>query len=206
MSSRGTPQPARRVMTRRWRSPRLLAGVALVAVATALGGWAAMAADDGERYWVVREDVRAGDPVGADQLTTTTARLDGAASGTVLRADQEVEGAVVWAHDLPAGSLVTTTAWSASGESAHELPFPVTDGSYPADLARGDHVDVWVGPGPQQAAGEAQRVVASVPVRAVTPSATGGTTTVVVDLGDETPSAQVMAALGSHHVTVVRRS
>ena len=208
MSRRGAPQPARRVMMRRWRSPRLVAGVALVAVATAIGGWTAIAADDGERYWVVREEVRAGDPVDPGQLTTTSARLDGAAAATIVRADAAVDESAVWAHDLPEGARVSTGSWAPSAEAGHELPFPVADGAFPADLGRGDRVDVWAGPGPQQgqAAGEAQRVIASVPVRAVTPSATGGSTTVVVDLGDQAPSAQVVAALSSHHVTVVRRS
>ncbi|OUZ12838.1 hypothetical protein BHE97_01140 [Aeromicrobium sp. PE09-221] len=185
-----------------------MTGVALVAVATAIGGWTAMAADDGERYWVVREEVRAGDPVEVAQLATTSARLDGAAAATVVRADVAVDESAVWAHDLPEGAFVSASSWAPSAEAGHELPFPVADGAFPADLGRGDRVDIWAGPGPQQgqAAGEAQRLIAAVPVRAVTPSATGGMTTVVVDLGDQVPSAQVVAALSSHHVTVVRRS
>jgi len=188
-----------------WRSPRLILGVALVLTATALGGWLANRLDDGERYWALSRDVRAGQPVEDAQLTVSTARLDGAAAETAVSATTPIADGV-WAYDLPAGAIVPTTAWTAEPPGGHELPLSVTEGAFPDDLARGDRVDVWAGPGPQRADVEAQRVLGEVVVRSVTAAPTGGAATIVVAAGDHSPSAQAVAALGSRHVTVVRRS
>lgn len=200
-----TIRAARRLRTVPWRSPRLVLGVALVLAATALGGWLFSRLDGGERYWAVSQDVRAGEAVDDAQLTSTTARLDGGAAETAISASTPaVDG--VWAYDLPAGAIVPTSAWTTDAPGGHELPLLVSEGAFPDDLARGDQVDVWAGPGPQQADVEAQRVLGQVVVRSVAMAPTGGAATIVVTLGDHAPSAEAVAALGSQHVTVVRRS
>ncbi|RLV54814.1 hypothetical protein D9V41_14570 [Aeromicrobium phragmitis] len=183
-------------------------GIALVLAATALGGWLVAGLADDELYWSVRSGVRAGEPVREDQLVATRARLEGPAAAAVLGADTSIEPGSVWAYDLDAGAIVPDGAWGFDGVADHELPMAVREGAMPGDLARGERVDVWVGPGPQEGATgqSAERVLADVQVKGVDPAPTGGAATVVVGLGAEPPSGTAVAAIGAGHVTVVRRS
>lgn len=210
MSTRGgtTTRTARRWRSGPWRSPRFMLGIALVLAATALGGWVVAALADDELYWSLRSGVRAGEPVREEQLVATRARLEGAARETVIPADAAIVPGAVWAHDMSAGALVPEGAWVDDGLGDHEVPLAVRDGAMPGDLAPGDRVDVWVGPGPQEGASvaDAQRVLADVRVAGVDPAPTGGATTVVVGVGEEPPSAATVAAIATGHVTLVRRS
>lgn len=206
-----TTRPARRVVVRRWRDPRLLAGVVLVVGATALGARVVAAADDTVQYWAVSDDVRAGEPVGRDDLVATRARLDGASAETYVRVDDELPDeldALRWSDDLGAGSLVTRDAWATGDASEGHLPVSVQTGFLPADLAAGDLVDVWVGPGPGEPAdvpavrfGSGLRVVDAGQTESLGASVTR---TVVLDLGSETLRGEQVAAIAAGHVTLVR--
>ncbi|MFD1860870.1 hypothetical protein EHW97_14180 [Aeromicrobium camelliae] len=200
---------ARRWRSGPWRSPRFMLGLALVLAATAAGGWVVAGLADDELYWSVRDGVRAGEPVREEQLVATRARLEGAVQDAVVPADATIEPGTVWAHDMPAGVIVPEGAWVGDVVGDHEVPLAVREGAMPADLAPGDRVDVWVGPGPQEgmaAATSAQRVLADVRVVGVDPAPTGGAATVVVGVGEEPPSATTVASVGAGHVTLVRRS
>lgn len=206
-----TTRPARRVVVRRWRDPRLLAGVVLVVGATALGARVVVEADDTVQYWAVSDDVRSGDAVGRDDLVATSVRLEGASAQAYVRVDEELPGeldALRWTDDLDAGSLVNRDAWAAGGESRGHLPVSVQTGFLPDDLGAGDLVDVWVGPGPGEPTElPAERFASGLRVLDAGQSETLGasvTRTVVLDLGSETLRGEQVAAIASGHVTLVR--
>lgn len=198
------PAPARRATMSRWRQPRLLLGVALVLASAALGGWLFTSARDSTDYWIVREAVVAGSAVQAEQLAPVQGRVDAIAARALLAVEDGVPNGV-WVRDVPAGSLVAADAVGAREEVGRQFPLAVASGAMPRDLAAGEVVDVWSGPGPESGSGlTAQRLLTAVPVLSVSrPDGTGGRT-VVVDTGAAGPTAEVVAAAGAGHLTVVR--
>ncbi|WP_019143428.1 hypothetical protein [Aeromicrobium massiliense] len=204
-------RPARRLPGRTWRDPRLLVALALVLGATVGGARLVASQDDTVAYWAVADDVRAAGPVSADQLEPVRARLDADSARHYLTADEPppLDGRV-WARDVPAGSLVDASAFTAASAASdgHELPLKVEDGAYPADLSAGDRVDVWAGPAPGQGGTEpADRVLSDARVVAAGEAdpALGQTArTVVVAVGSDALQAQVVAAVSARHVTLVR--
>lgn len=180
--------------------------------AAVLGARTVAAADDRVTYWAVAEDVGAGSTVSTDQLTPTRASLEGPVAEGVLRTDDELPAAVDdlrWAQDLPAGTLLSPQHLDRVHEVATtQLPLSVGAGAAPSDLARGDLVDVWVGPAPGETAGDPARLaLESVRVVSEGSGVDGASTrTVVVELGEVVLDGEVVAALGSGYVTVVRRS
>lgn len=203
---------ARRLEVRAWRDPRLLAGVLLVLGCALVGGWLWAAGDDSVQVWSAARDTVAGDPVERDDLTVTSVRL-GDATEHYLRHDEplpESLDALVWSRGLTAGALVERSALVPRGErDASELPLNVTAGALPDDLARGQLVDVWVGPGPGQDPNAASRRLLE-RVRVVATgadgTASGGTLarTVLVDVAAESLDDDTMSALTTGHVTLVR--
>ncbi|MFT4300053.1 MAG: hypothetical protein QM597_10510 [Aeromicrobium sp.] len=196
---------------RRWRDPRLLAGVVLVVGAMVVGARLVAAADDTVSYWAVADDVRAGDPVSADDLVAVEARLSGAAAEAHLRSDAELPKRLddlTWAGDFAAGTLVSEASWNGDAGSHGHLPISVQTGYFPNDLKAGDRVDVWVGPAPGEGTAEAA-VVTVEDVRVIDPGQVESlgasvTRTIVVDLGDTVLVGDQVAALAAGHVTVVR--
>lgn len=204
-----------RLQHRSWTDPRLLLGGLLVLGAAVLGSWLVAANDDRVGYWALAEDVRQGDPVAHDQLVETRALLDGDAARGVLRTDEELPAAVGdlrWSRDSAAGSLVGADALApATRASATELPLSIATGAAPADLRRGQLVDVWVGPAPgEDPEQEAVRVLERVPVAATGAGARAdgglGAQTVLVDVGSGGVSGQLVARVSAGHVTLVRRT
>jgi hypothetical protein len=208
----GSAQTAQRLRIRPWRDPRLLIGVLLVVGATVLGARVAAANDDTTEYWTVSASVAPGDAVSGDSLRATRVRLSSGTAGNYLRTDEEFAAPLdelAWAHGVAAGSLVDRRALVRRSDSTRsQLPLSVADGAAPGDLARGDLVDVWVGPGPGDEPGtKAVRVLES--VRVVQPgddSELGGSPsrTVLVDVDDSELRASVVSTVGAGHVTLVR--
>jgi hypothetical protein len=203
-------RPARRLPGRTWRDPRLLVALVLVLGATVGGARLVASQDDTVAYWAVADDVRAAGPVSADQLEPVRARLDDDSARHYLSADEApaLEGRV-WARDVPAGTLLDSTAMTAAASSdGHELPLKVEQGSYPADLSAGDRIDVWAGPAPGQGVTEpADRVLSDARVVAAGEAdpALGQTArTVVVAVASDAVQSQVVAAVSARHVTLVR--
>lgn len=204
---------AQRLRIRPWRDPRLLIGLLLVLGATILGARLVAAGDDTVEYWVVSSTVATGDPVTRDSLETTRVRLSSATQDSYLRADEELDApleGLIWAHSVPAGSLVGKDALvPLASTNRGQLPLSVAEGAAPADLARGDLVDVWVGPGPgDEPKGRAARVLESVRVieSGGDAAARSGALaqTVLVDVEHAELSGSVVSTVAAGHVTLVR--
>lgn len=183
--------------------------------ATILGARLAAASDDTVAYWSVRSGAVAGDPVTRDSLETTRVRLSSASEHSYLRADEELKAPLdelVWAHAVAPGSLVDKHALTrASSAARSQLPLSVAAGAAPADLRKGDVVDVWVGPGPgDEPDRTAQRVLESVRVLQVgdDAEALGGSLaqTVLVGVDDSQLRGTVVSVVAAGHVTLVRVS
>lgn len=206
---------AQRLRIRPWRDPRLLIGLLLVLGATILGARLAAASDDTVEYWSVRSAVAPGDPVSRDTLQATRVRLSSATKGNYLRTDERFAAPLddlVWAHGVSAGSLVDRTSLvPRSSTTRSQLPLSVADGAAPADLDRGDLVDVWVGPGPgDEPAGKAKLVLESVRVieSGDDSAALNGSLaqTVLVDVDKSQLHGAVVSTVAAGHVTLVRVS
>lgn len=204
---------AQRLRIRPWRDPRLLIGLLLVLGATILGARLAAASDDTVEYWSVRSSVAAGDPVSRDALRVTHVRLSSATKGNYVRTDEEFAAPIdelVWAHAVSEGSLVDKESLvPRSSTSRSQLPLSVADGAAPADLNRGDLVDVWVGPGPgDEPADQARLVLESVRVIESGDDATAlnGSLarTVLVDVDETQLQGSVVSTVAAGHVTLVR--
>jgi len=187
----------------------------LVLGATILGARLAAASDDTVEYWSVRSDVAAGDAVSRDSLQVTRVRLSSMTKGNYLRTDEEFPAQLedlVWAHEVSDGSLVDRAALvRRSAMLRSQLPLNVAEGAAPADLDRGDLVDVWVGPGPgDEPAGKARLVLESVRVieSGDEAAARAGSLaqTVLVDVDKTQLRGSVVSTVAAGHVTLVRVS
>jgi hypothetical protein len=188
--------------------------VLLVLASTVLGAAAVAAGSNTAGYWAVRSSVRAGDPVQRSDLVKAEAHVPDDAARHLLRTDEELPARLddlVWARDLGDGTMIDRAAMSnARDESVTELPLTVTAGSSPADLQRGDHVDVWVGPGPDDGVGQ-KSARALHDVRVVSDGSAASvrsapSRTVVVDVSGSELTGPVVSAIAAGHVTLVRVS
>ena len=189
----------------------------LVLGATVLGARLAAAGDDRVEYWSVRSDATPGQPVSADDLRPAKVRLPAGAADDYLRTGDRFEAPLddlVWAHELSPGSLVGHDALvERASLQRGELPLSVSGGAAPTDLAAGDRVDVWVGPGPgDQAAAQTQtqarRVLAGVRVLQSGGEAAAAdgalARTVLVDVETSALAPDVITTVATGHVTLVR--
>lgn len=190
-------------------------GVLLVLGSTVLGATVVAASGSTTAYWAVRDGVRQGDPVQRADLMRSDAHVGGDAADQLMPVDEPLParlGSLVWSRDLGAGALVDRAALASDAtDSVAELPLSVTAGSAPVDLRRGDHVDVWVGPGPgDDTGGKSARVLRDVRV-----VSTGGgvsslegsaARTVLVDVSGVELDGDVVSTVASAHVTMVRVS
>jgi hypothetical protein len=180
-----------------------------------LGARLAASGDDSVRYWAVRSTVTPGDTVSEDALQPTRLDLSDSAAANYVRVDDEFDAPLtdlVWAHELRPGSLVSRTAVvRRDARTNGELPLNVAEGAAPADLSRGDRVDVWVGPGPgDDPGGATQRVLRRVRVLQTgdDASAVGGSLaqTVLVEVAESQLGTSVVGTVATGHVTLVRVS
>jgi hypothetical protein len=219
MTIRGAMNRQKRARTARlehqpWRDPRLILGVLLVLVSTVLGAAALAAAGSSTGYWAVRSEVRAGDPVKRSDLVRTEAHVPDDAGRHLMAADETFPARLdelVWARDVGDGALVARAALAdRRSTGVTELPLTVTAGAAPTDLEGGDRVDVWVGPGPGDDAGQKSvRVLRDVRVVSTggSPSVRGGPSrTVLVDVSEAELSGSVVSTVAAGHVTMVRVS
>lgn len=129
-----------------WRDPRLLAGVAMVAVAVALGAWAVRTAQATVGVYAVRDAVVPGQTIGVDDLVVVDAGLPAAALGEYVAADEPLPDGLVALRTVGAGELLPQ---GAVGDAADVLlrPVAVPVRSAPSDeVVPGAAVDVWFTP------------------------------------------------------------
>lgn len=202
---------ARRLPQRRWRDPRLLLGLLLVAVCVVVGARLLSTADDYTLVWSARRDLPAGSALSATDVKAHSVRFrDQADADRYLPADQALTGAVL-SRALGAGELLPRAALApANARSPDELALAVESASVPPALSQGDRVDVWVVPAQVEGRTQpARRVLASVVVVSAGTSASSfggsGLRTVVVAVDQAGGRlGSVLPALARGEIVLVR--
>ena len=214
--------PASRAGRPGWRDPRILVGVALVAVAALLGA-TVVGAQETTAVWAARGPLAEGQAVEARDLVARELRFaDAADAARYLTADGPVPDGLVLTRDVGAGELLPATAVGDGTRALLEVPLTVAAEAVPATVRAGSVVDVWVTPDPNLVptepepvdpggdAGNSVLVFASVRVVAV--SRPGGalgpaaTRQVIVGLERDAGSAlpQALGRLARGDVVLVR--
>jgi hypothetical protein len=190
-----------RVPRRSWRDPRLLFGIAIIAVSVLTGARVLGSADDTVAVWAVRADVAAGTVLRAGDVERQRVRFPDAevAARYVPAADALPDGALA-GHALRAGELLPRSALDTTRtESLAEVPLAVPADAVPATLRAGALVDVWVTPvrGAGAAPPAATRVFEEVRVVALPEAAAalGPSTTRQVIIGVAQADRRLAAAL-----------
>lgn len=138
------PEPvAARLRRPRWRDPRLLTGVVIVAVSVALGSWVVSSASRTVPAFVADGALTPGEPLTADGLRAVDVRL-GAGTGRYLSADEPLPADLVVLRVVDDGELVPLTALGADAD-VRSVAVPVASGL--SDRIRaGAVVDLWFVP------------------------------------------------------------
>ncbi len=139
---------ATRVRRRLWRDPRLVVGVAIVAVSVLVGARLFAGADDSVPVWAARSAMTAGQPVGVADLVRTQVRFTGQDDANrYVSADAAPPAGTVLRRDVGAGELLPRAAVTgrAAGDLV-EVPLSVPSDGVPATVRVGSVVDVWVAP------------------------------------------------------------
>lgn len=138
------PEPvATRLRRPRWRDPRLLTGVVIVAVSVALGSWVVSSASRTVPAFVADGALTPGEPLTADGLRAVDVRL-GAGTGRYLPADEPLPADLVVLRVVDDGELVPLTALGADAD-VRSVAVPVASGL--SDRIRaGAVVDLWFVP------------------------------------------------------------
>jgi hypothetical protein len=204
-----TSPPAQRLQLRRWRDPRLWLGVLLVVVAILAGATLFSSADDTVPVWAADDDVRAGMPLGPDDVHVVGVHIDGGPGADgYLSADQPLPGGVIAARDLAAGELLARSSVDASRPGPDRLPLAVAADGLPAGLAVGDVVDVWAVPAAESgdAAKSSHQVLDDVTVTSLGAQPAGGLDSareVLVALPGRTDVGDVLDGLHGSDVVLV---
>lgn len=212
----GPPEspPASRAPRRSWRDPRLLVGVAIVAVCVLSGARILAGADETVPVWSVRVDRAAGERLGPGDLERVELRFaTPALARRYVSADDQLPADAVLSREVTAGELLPRAAVQV-GEPEYlaELPISLPSDAVPAALRPGELVDVWVTPAEDSDAPlRAVRILRQVRVVAVprTGSTFGpsGTQQVVVGVPeeDEDQLGSAIAQLATGTAVLVRR-
>ena len=149
----GSP-PATRHRAGFWRDPRLVVGVALVAVSALLGATLLGGADATVGVWAARDALARGQTVGPDDLVRREVRFaDQADADRYVSAGSPLPDGAVLLRDVGPGELLPRAALGAGrGAGQVEVPLSVPAEAVPATRATGSVVDVWVTADPSLAA------------------------------------------------------
>lgn len=185
-----------------WRDPRVVGGVAIVVVCTALGARAAAAGDESVDAWRLTRDLAPGATPTAADLEAVALSPD-AASGYISTATPP-QGRLTRA--VSAGELLPAAAL-AVGEPVEVrwVTIPVEPLHAPADLAAGERVDVWSTADSLGGAVEPALVLPAALVSAVSADSVGfaGEYGVTLEIAPDAAAA-VLAAVRSGAVDLVR--
>jgi hypothetical protein len=141
MASVLSPEAARAAVPH-WGHGRLWTGMVLVVVSVVGVVLVLGAADGRSRVWALRTDLAAGSTLSADDLAVVAVRLPDAA--TYVPEQRDVVGSVL-TRDVSAGELVPSGAVAgASAVPRRLVTVPVDRYHLPADLTRGERVDVYL--------------------------------------------------------------
>ncbi len=139
--------PAARIRRARWLDSRLILGVLLVLGSMTLGAKVVARADDTTPVWSAAGSLSAGSVLRSSDVVVAHVHLPPTALGYVP-ASAPVVGRTL-AHGLGSGELLPLAALVTPSEAGRvEVSVPVRAGHFPLDLARNDHVDVYVTPTP----------------------------------------------------------
>jgi hypothetical protein len=179
----GLPSPAAtRPRRRTLKDPRLLVGIALVALSVLLGARLLAEADDTVQVWAARSRLLPGQPVAAGALVPREVRFAGQADADrYLDASGDAPAGLTVTREVGAGELLPRAALAGDEQAGAltELPLSVPAEQVPDTVHVGSVVDVWVTPDRSRATladnppGEAVRVFRGVTVVA---APRGGTT------------------------------
>ncbi len=137
--------PATRLQRPSWRDSRLIVGISLVLLATALGAKAVASADDRVPRYAAATTIKPGDRLDTGTLMRVEVLLDDPLAA-YLSAQSPLPADAFALREVRAGELVPV---SAVGTSAQVGVQPVTvrvDADSVAGLVTGSVVDVWVSP------------------------------------------------------------
>jgi hypothetical protein len=143
----GSPA-ALRARGSRWRDPRLVVGIVLVAACALLGARLLDDADDTVGVWAARVPLLAGQSVGASDLVRREVRFgEQGDADAYLSADAVPPDGSTLAHAVGAGELLPRSALGdAVTGSLTEVPLSVDSEAVPSTVRIGSVVDVYVTP------------------------------------------------------------
>ena len=144
----GSSPPAERPRRSRWRDPRLVVGLAVVAVCALLGARFLGGVSDTVPVWAVRSTLQEGQPVGAADVVRREVRFaDQADADRYVSADADLPAGSTLRRAVGAGELLPRGALGSSGAASHtEVPLSVDTEAVPSTVRVGSTVDVWVTP------------------------------------------------------------
>ncbi|HRW17793.1 MAG TPA: hypothetical protein P5181_02995 [Dermatophilaceae bacterium] len=152
MTSRGGPSTrppelprpaATRLQRPSWRDSRLLVGILLVLLATALGAKAIASADDRVPMYAAAVALKPGDRLTGDNLRRVDVQLAEAQAG-YLSAATPVPPEAFALREVRAGELVPVSAVGTKGDIRVQPVMVRVDTSSAGGLVAGSVVDVWV--------------------------------------------------------------
>lgn len=172
--------------------PRVVAGIALMLVATVAGAFVMQRSAARVTVWQVERDLAAATRLAPGDVHLAEVAVE-EASRVYLPADVPVVGRTV-AHDLSAGELLPRTALVRSAAPARLVTLPVEPLHLPLMLDRGQRVDVWLTPtGTDGSVGASRLVIARALVFTVQAADASGRTGVVLAVPDSRVAVLVSA-------------
>jgi len=148
------PEPtAKRLQRPSWRDPRLLVGLVLVLLGTAVGARVVASADDTVPMYAASTTIRPGDHLTNDNLRRVDVQLGDQAS-RYLSARSVVPDDSYALRDIPEGELVPASAVGSRGTVAVQPVTVEVDANSARGLPANAVVDVWVSPRDRQSTQE----------------------------------------------------